>query len=119
MGVPTLKRSWGFAGLSGNSPDTGNNFKIQLEAAGTPRAVAAGDLIILGVACQNSVTPTISDDKSNTWASAVSVSNTGLFVPRKYQIFYAVNAAAGTSLITVGFGGLTTNVQIAVAVFYN
>ena len=119
MGTPALKRSWGFVGLSALNADTGNNFKIQLEAAGTPSAVAAGDLIICAVACKNSDIPTISDDKSNTWATAVTVSNAGLATPRKYTIFYAVNAAANTSLITVGFGGLTTNVQIDVAVFYN
>jgi hypothetical protein len=117
--APTLKRSWGFAGMTGNSPDTGNNFKIQLEASGTPRAVAAGDMIVLAVAFHNGLTATISDDKSNIWTSAISCANTGLTTPRKYQVFYAVNAAAGTSLITVGFGGLTTDVQIAVRVYYN
>src|SRR6267143_713450 len=117
--APTLKRSWGFAGMTGNSPDTGDNFKIQLEAPGTPRAVAAGDLLVLAVAFHNGLTATITDDKSNTWRSAISCANTGLTTPRKYQIFYAVNAAAGTSLITVGFGGLTTDLQIAVRLYYD
>src|SRR6266481_6684702 len=117
--APTLKRSWGFAGMTGNSPDTGDNFKIQLEAPGTPRAVAAGDLLVLAVAFHNGLTATITDDKSNTWTSAISCANTGLTTPRKYQIVYVVNAAAGTSLITVGFGGLTTDVQIAVRSYYN
>ena len=118
--TPTLKRSWGFAGVSGNQADAGDDFKIQLEAPGTPRAVSAGDLIVLSVAYPKSApAPTISDDQSNTWASATNCANTGLSTPRSYQLFYAVNAAAGTSLITVHFGATQTNIQFAVALFYN
>jgi hypothetical protein len=118
MATPTLKRSWSFAGLSGNNPDTGNNFKIQLEAAGTPRAVVAGDLVLVSVAFHNGLTCTISDDQTNTWSSAISVANATLTTPRKYQIFWAV-AAGSMKTITVGFGGLTTDVQIDVSLWYN
>lgn len=120
MPTPTLKRSWFFAGLDGNRTDTANNLKISLEASGTPRAVAVGDLVLVAVAFQNSVTCTISDDQTNTWTSAVSATNVGLTTPRKYQIFWA-SVASGKlmSTITVGFGAQTTNIQVAVSIWYN
>ena len=118
MATPTLKRSWSFAGLSGAATDTGNNFKINLEPSGSPAAVTAGDLVLVSVGFHSAVTATISDDQSNTWTSATSTTNGTLNFPRKWQIFWAISTA-GMSTITVGFGGLTTDIQIAVSLWYN
>jgi hypothetical protein len=118
MATPTLKRSWGFVGISGNSPDTGNNYKIQLEAAGTPRAVASGDLILVSVAFANGLTCTVSGDVSGSFASAISVADATLAVPRKFQIFWVLATGVDT-VITVGFGALHNDIQIDVSVWYN
>ncbi len=108
-----LKRSWGFVGLSGNNPDTANNIFIRLEPAGTPRATASGDLILVSVSYPSALTPTISDSLSDTFTSATSCTGN-----RKYNVYWAIASGAAT-YVEVGFGSLQTNVQIAVAVFYN
>jgi hypothetical protein len=118
-GGPTLKRSYAYAGIELFATDTGNNFLVNLDPSGTPRAVASGDLIVVSLACKNSDTPTVSGNVSGSFTSAASVSNAGLANPRKYQVFQKIATGVDTQL-TVGFSGLTSSVQIEnVSVWYN
>src|SRR6202044_76213 len=70
--TPTLALAAGKAGISSNEEGRASNFKFQMEASGWPRAVTAGETIFMMGSWPNGNNPTITDDKSNTWTSAIS-----------------------------------------------
>lgn len=120
MPTPTLKRSWAFVGCSSNNAGVGNNFVINLEASGTPCAMASGDLVILAVRYPHSLTSiTVTDNKSggsNTYTSQVSGSDSGL--NNKFAIFTSL-VTGFASQITVAFNTNTSDVQIYASLWYN
>lgn len=118
MATPTLKRSWGFVGCTSNSSDRGNNFKIQLEKAG-PCVAATGDMLILGIGCPTSSTISITDDgtggTANTWSQQVTLTGN-----RLYRIYTcSVTTTTGPTLLTIGFGGNVSDIQLHVSLYYN
>ncbi len=114
--TPTLSLAATKVGISGNQSGFATNFKFYMEASGWPRAVTAGETILMMGSWPTGNTPTMSDDKSNSWASAVSCNDgTGL----SHGIFYAANAAANTSVITETHGSAVHNSVFDWARFYN
>ena len=114
--TPTLMLSHGTSGLDGNrSRAVGlNNIKFNLEPSGFPRAVTTGETIVmLGLwpdslttangfpaNCASHCLPTFTDDKSNTWNSVFSTTTPCQDAQgHDHGIYYAQNAAAGTSVI--------------------
>lgn len=118
--APTLKRSWGFCGLSSNNAGRGNNFVINLEASGTPCALAAGDVIIVSVRWPHTLTTlTVSDNKAggtNTYTQQINGSDSGL--TNRFTLF-TCKATGFASQITLAFNTNTADVQVHVAIFYN
>ena len=95
--TPILALAAGKVGISSNEFGRASNFEFQMEASGWPRAVTTGETIFMMGSWPNGNNPTISDDKSNTWASAITC-NDGTNM--NHGFFYAINAAANTSMIT-------------------
>jgi hypothetical protein len=119
MATPTLKRSWGFVGISSNNAGIGNNFVINLEASGTPCALAAGDCVVVAVRCPFARTVTVTDNKAggtNTYTSQVSGHDAGSV--SKAAIFTSI-ATGFASQITITFDTNTADIQIDAAIFYN
>jgi hypothetical protein len=114
--TPTLMLSAGKAGISSGGGGRASNFEFQMEASGWPRAVTAGETIFMMGSWPNGNNPTISDDKSNTWAPAISC-NDGTNI--NHGLFYAVNAAANTSMITETHSSAIGNGVFDWAHFYN
>jgi hypothetical protein len=112
--TPTLLRSWGTVGISSNQADTGNSFKLSLEAQGTPRALAAGDLVLVSVTYPTSVTSVSISDGINTYTSATNCSSNSL----KHEVYYSL-ATGFASQITVTFNAAKSDVQIDWFIFYN
>ena len=95
--TPTLSLAANKVGISSNESGRASNFEFQMEASGWPRAVTAGETIFMMGSWPNGNNPTITDDKSNTWRSATSCNDSG---GMNHGFFYAINAAANTSMIT-------------------
>jgi hypothetical protein len=114
--APTLSLAAGKAGISGNEAGTANNFQFYMDPSGYPRAVTAGEAVFTMGSWPSSKTPTITDDKSNVWAGVTSCTDGQSTV---HGFFYAVNAAAGTSVITQSYGSAINNGVFDWAHFYN
>jgi hypothetical protein len=118
MATPTLKRSWGFVGCTSNSSDVGNNFKVGLEKAG-PCVAVAGDMLVIGIACPAGLTITITDDgtggSANTYTQQVTLTGN-----RLYRIYTcSITTTTGPTVLTFGFGGNHSDIQLYVGLFYN
>jgi hypothetical protein len=114
--TPTLSLAAGKAGISGNEAGTANNFQFYMDPSGYPRAVTAGETVFAMGSWPSGKTPTIMDDKSNTWAGVTSCTDSQSTV---HGFFYAVNAAAGTSVITQTYSSAISNGVVDWAHFYN
>jgi len=114
--TPTLMLAAGKAGISSGENGRASNFEFQMEASGWPRAVTAGETIFMMGSWPNGNNPTITDDKSNTWRSAISC-NDG--TNTNHGFFYAINAAANTSMITETHSSAIGNGVFDWAHFYN
>ena len=82
-------------------------------------ATQAGNTLVLGFFSDNSGDPTwtVSDDKSNTWTLAQSTTdNNGNII----AVYYALNVAAGTRMITVkNSGGTAGYLAVSESEYYN
>jgi hypothetical protein len=114
--TPTLVLAAGKVGISSNEDGRASNFKFQMEASGWPRAVTAGETIFMMGSWPNGNNPTITDDKSNTWTSAISCNDS---TSTNHGFFYAINAAANTSMITETHASAIGNGVFDWAHFYN
>lgn len=104
------------SGISNTAGGRASNFNFQMEASGWPRAVTAGETIFMMGSWPNGNNPTITDDKSNTWTSAISC-NDG--ANTNHGFFYAMNATANTSMITETHSSAIGNGVFDWAHFYN
>jgi hypothetical protein len=85
---------------------------------GFPNGSKAGNCIIVGVQwnVSMSATVTISDDQGNSYSNPINTNDGN----QDYAIFYALNVAAGTKLITLTFTApLGSNVSAVISEFYN
>jgi hypothetical protein len=114
--TPTLVLAAGKAGISNNEDGRASNFKFQMEASGWPRAVTAGETIFMMGSWPNGNNPTITDDKSDAWTSAISCNDS---TNTNHGFFYAINAAANTSMITETHASAIGNGIFDWAHFYN
>jgi hypothetical protein len=114
--TPTLMIAAGKAGISSNESGRASNFEFQMEASGWPRAVTAGETIFMMGSWPNGNNPTITDDKSNTWTSAITCNDS---TNTNHGFFYAINAAANTSMITETHASAIGNGVFDWAHFYN
>jgi hypothetical protein len=79
----------------------------------------SGNALVLGFFSDNSGNPTwtISDDKSNTWTLAQSTTDTNGNI---IAVYYALNVAAGTRMITVkNSGGTGGYLAVSESEYYN
>jgi hypothetical protein len=114
--TPTLSLAATKVGISGNEAGYATNFKFYMEASGWPHAVTAGEAIFMMGSWPTGINPTMSDDKSNPWASAVSCNDSqGL----SHGIYYAAGVAANTSVLTETHGSAVHNTVFDWAHFYN
>lgn len=60
---------------------------------------------------------TVSDDKGNVWGNGPAARDSARF--QSAQVFYALNATAGTRTITITFGAPTSFVQCVASEWYN
>src|SRR6266853_2705783 len=75
----------------------------------------AGNCLQLEIGSVDSgANPTVTDNKSNTWAVAASVVGS-----RRLCVLVATNVAAGTNLLTVTYGTATNTVQFEYSEWYN
>jgi hypothetical protein len=119
--APALKRSWGFSGMSSNAANcgtgsqicTGDDFIIYTETTG-PRVTTANDYFVLALKNPIANTATISDDKSDSWSTALTCSDTN----SKYSLFSA-SASANVNQIKIHFGAQLSDIQFALFLFYN
>lgn len=116
QGTPTLALAAGKVGITSGQNGTASNFKFQMESSGWPRAVTAGETIFMMGTWPTAHSPTMSDDKSNTWASAVTCNDSSSL---SHGFFYAVNAAANTSMITETHSTQIKDTVFDWAHFYN
>ncbi len=81
-----------------------------------PNVALSGNCLILGVSYPNSAgSITVSDDHTNTWTLAKSISNGSI----TSAVYVSLNVASGTSLITATFGTASYNCQFCLSEFYN
>jgi len=114
--TPTLVLAAGKAGISSNESGRASNFEFQMEASGWPRAVTGGETIFMMGSWPNGNNPTITDDESNTWTSAISCNDS---TNTNHGFFYAINATANTSMITETHASAIGNGVFDWAHFYN
>jgi hypothetical protein len=114
--TPTLSLARGNSGISDGEAGRASNFEFQMESAGWPHAVTAGETVFMFGSWPNGNNPTITDDKSNTWNAAGSC---GSGDSMTHGFFYAINAAANTSTITTTHGSAIGNQVFDWAHFYN
>lgn len=89
----------------------GNPYFISL-----PNKTKSGNALVLGLSYAGvNHAGTISDDKSNSWRLATSVTDG----QHTTAIFYALNIAGGTQRITVTFDTAVYNFQAMASEFYN
>ena len=114
--TPTLSVAAGKVGISGNEAGAANNFEFFMDPAGYPRAVTAGETVFMMGSWPTGNNPTMSDDKSNSWTAVASCSDSQ---NTTHGFFYAMNAAAGTSVITETHSSAIRNGVFDWAHFYN
>jgi hypothetical protein len=118
--TPTLVRAAAHVGISSGQTDSGNNFTFQMEPAGSPRPVAAGDLIVFFGTWPSSRPQTFTDNGPNTWNQVFSpASNCQDSAGLQHGFFYAANASASTSLVTESSTGFFADTVMDFAYFYN
>jgi hypothetical protein len=94
------------------------NFIITL-----PNAALSGNCLILGIQYPGSGTITsVTDNQGNTWTQGLSATNATY--NRQMAIYYALNVAAGTQVVTIAFNGLSgvsasSPTQAVLSEFYN
>jgi hypothetical protein len=113
--TPTLSLARGNTGITSGQNGRASNFQFFMEPSGWPRAVTAGETVFLMGSWPTGNNPTITDDKSNTWRSVTSC-NDGSMV---HGFFYAVNAAANTSVINATHSSRIGDQVLDWAHFYN
>jgi hypothetical protein len=93
-----------------------NTLTIQL-----PNPVSAGNCLILGVQFNSAGSvASVTDDKGNNWIAGPTATNGS--VSKRMNLYYALNAIAGTQTIRVNFSGLSSTPafpQAVVSEFYN
>ena len=93
-----------------------NTLTIQL-----PNPVRAGNCLILGVQFNSAGSvASVADDKGNSWRAGPTATN-GPF-SKRMNLYYVLNAIAGTQTIRVNFSGLSSTPgfpQAIVSEFYN
>ena len=114
--TPTLSIAAGKVGNSSGFAGTASNLEFYMEASGWPRAVTAGETVFMMGSWPNGNDPTITDDKSNTWTPVTNCSDS---TNMRHGFFYAVNAAANTSVITTNFNSAVGDTVFDWAHFYN
>lgn len=114
--TPTLSQAAGKVGVSSNEAGSASNFEMYMDPSGYPRAVTLGETVFSMGSWPSGQTPTFSDDKSNTWAAVTSCTDSQSM---KHGFFYAVDAAAGTSVITHTYSSSVNNEVFDWAHFYN
>jgi hypothetical protein len=115
--TPALSQARGNTGISGNEAGSASNFEFFMDPAGYPRAVTAGETIVMMGSWPTGNNPTMTDDASggsNTWG-AVTSCNDGTM---SHGFFYVVNAKAGTATITETHGSAISNGVFDWAHFY-
>jgi hypothetical protein len=107
---PLLVQALGTANNESSNPLSGATFSL-------PQAALAGNAIVCGLTYpySSSRTVSITDNESNTWSSAVSVSTSYTTV----ALWYAPNVAAGTLTITIAFDTTLNWMQFACKEAYN
>lgn len=108
--TPTLVQHASFSGSEGQN--------ITAYNARMPNAVLSGNLIVVGIAetiTGSTPTPTVSDDKSNTYSTACSAT----FGNRKAWIFYAFNVTNGPRIVKFTWSANAQPEQIGISEFYN
>lgn len=114
--TPTLSLAAGKVGITSNEQGEARNFEFYMDPSGYPHAVTAGETVFMIGSWPNGNNPTITDDKSNAWASAISCNDsTGM----DHGLFYSANAAAGTSVISETHSSAISNGVFDWAHFYN
>jgi len=84
-----------------------------------PEPTQAGNAILLGLFSDNSGSPswTVSDDKSNAWKLAGSATDSNGNI---VAVYYALNVAAGTRVISVkNSGGTNGYLAVSASEYYN
>lgn len=84
-----------------------------------PEPTQAGNAILLGLFSDNSGNPkwTVSDDKSNTWTLAGSTTDSNSNI---VAVYYALNVAAGTRMLSVkNSGGTNGDIAVSASEYYN
>lgn len=84
-----------------------------------PEPAQSGNAILLGLISDNSGSPTwtISDDHSNTWNLATSTTDSSGNI---VAVYYALNVAAGTRVISVkNSGGTNGYLAVSASEYYN
>src|SRR5216683_337930 len=114
--TPTLSVAAGKVGISASQNGAAPNFEFFMDPAGYPRTVTAGESIFTMGSWPSGNNPTMSDDKSNTWRAVPSCTDSQ---STTHGFFYAINAAAGTSVITETHSSIVHNGVFDWAHFYN
>ncbi len=84
-----------------------------------PEPTQAGNAILLGLFSDNTGNPkwTVSDDKSNTWTLAGSTTDSNGNI---LAVYYALNVAAGTRMLSVkNSGGTNGYTAVSASEYYN
>jgi len=86
-----------------------------------PNLARAGNCLILGVQFNSTGSvASVTDNMGNNWIAGPTTTNVGF--TKRMNMYYVLNAVAGTQAITVHFSGLTTTPgfpQAVVSEFYN
>jgi len=116
--TPTLPLAGAKVGVNSKVTDSGNNFKFYTDPAGYPRAVTDGETIDIAGTWPDGNNPTFSNGKGDGWNAVFSRAckdNTA----EDHGFFYAVNAAAGTSVITEAHSSAIQDTVFDRMHFYN
>lgn len=114
--TPTLSQAAGKAGITGNENGSATDFEFYMDPAGYPRAVTQGEAVFMMGSWPSGNNPTMSDDKSNIWASVPSCTDS---TGTSHGFFYAANVAAGTSVVRESHSSSVRNGVFDWAHFYN
>jgi len=118
--TPTLVITAAKVGVTSNSSDSGNNYTFQMEPAGSPRQVTAGETIIFFGTWPNARAQTFSDNAGNTWHAVFSpATSCEDSTAEDHGFFYASNVATGTSLVTESSNTFFFDTVMDFARFYN
>jgi hypothetical protein len=114
--TPTLAQAAGKVGISGNENGNAKDFEFYMDPTGYPRAVSQGEAVFIMGSWPSGNNPAMSDDKSNKWTAVTSCTDNQ---STSHGFFYAMNAAAGTSVITESHSSTVGNGVFDWAHFYN